>query len=39
MITDRFCKKRFYWKFRKCDLTESVVKVHSSTSLDDSDCN
>jgi len=19
MITQRFCKKRFYWKFRKCD--------------------
>jgi len=29
MITERFCKKKFYWKFRKCDLTEFVGKVHS----------
>jgi len=29
MITQRFCKKRFYWKFRNRHLTELVGKVHS----------
>jgi len=27
----KFCKARFYWKFRKCDLTKVVGKVHSVT--------
>jgi len=29
MITQRFCKQRFYWKLRKYDLTKFVGKVHS----------
>jgi len=31
MIAQRFCKKRFYRKFRKYDLTKFIGKVHSIT--------